>query len=308
MPTNFIDQEQKEFERFYKTSLLWIKLRPILKRVSIGLFLVTDTLLLLFFVWSFLDFGVWDFYTDRAQVGAIVEGSTDLHEISEERAATGITAGEVGVLAHTDDRADFYAIVSNPNTDWYVSFEYAFSYSGGETEAVQGFLLPGEEEKTLVALGVPVEGTVRTAEIVLSNVEWARVNYHAIADYTTWQADRLDFEYEEVGYEREVELVNGTTIARSTFTIVNKGAYAFWEPSFVVVLRRNSNVVGVTSVVIPRLDAGESREIAVNWFGISPSANETEIEPTIDIFDPSVFMPLEGEAMEDVRERVKVRD
>ena len=280
MPTNFIDQEQKEFERFYKTSLLWIKLRPILKRVSIGLFLVTDTLLLLFFVWSFLDFGVWDFYTDRAQVGAIVEGSTDLHEISEERAATGITAGEVGVLALTDDRADFYAIVSNPNTDWYVSFEYAFSYSGGETEAVQGFLLPGEEEKTLVALGVPVEGTVRTAEIVLSNV----------------------------GYEREVELVNGTTIARSTFTIVNKGAYAFWEPSFVVVLRRNSNVVGVTSVVIPRLDAGESREIAVNWFGISPSANETEIEPTIDIFDPSVFMPLEGEAMEDVRERVKVRD
>src|SRR3989338_3463884 len=125
MPTNFIDQEQKEFERFYKTSLLWIKLRPILKRVSIGLFLVTDTLLLLFFVWSFLDFGVWDFYTDRAQVGAIVEGSTDLHEISEERAATGITAGEVGVLALTDDRADFYAIVSNPNTDWYVSLDYS---------------------------------------------------------------------------------------------------------------------------------------------------------------------------------------
>lgn len=307
MSTNFVDQEQKEFEQFYKTSMLWIKVRPTVKRLGLGFFLLTDTILLLVFVWTFLDFGVWDFFTDRAQIAAILEGSTDLHAVSEDRAATGITAGEVGVFALTDDRADFYAVVSNPNADWYVQFDYAFTYDGGETESEHGFLLPGEEEKTLVTLGVPVAGSVRSADVRVTNVEWVRVNHHAIEEYTAWQADRLDFVFDAVDYEREVEL-NGTKIARSTFTVTNASAYAYWEPSFTIVLRRNTNIVGVTSVMVPHLDAGETREIAVNWFGISPSANATEIEPVIDIFDPSVFMPLEGEVMEDVRERVRVRD
>lgn len=307
MSTNFVDQEQKEFERFYKTSLLWIKLRPVLKRVGIGLFFLVDTALLFIFVWNFLDFGIWDYYTDRAQIGAIVEGATDLHSVSEARAATGVVVSEEGVLPLTDDRADFYAVLTNPNADWSVRFDYAFVYSQGQTEPKPGFLLPGEVEKTLVALGIDVTGTVRTAEVVLNNVEWTRVNHQAIGDYPSWQSDRLDFLFEEIDYEREVPL-NGFQIARSTFTVVNSGAYAYWEPSFTIVLRRNTTIVGVTSVVIPEFLAGTSRQVVVNWFGISPSANATEIEQQIDIFDPSVFMPLGGEAIQDVRERIRFRD
>lgn len=307
MSTNFVDQEQKEFERFYKTSLLWIKLRPILKRTGIGLFFLTDAVLLFIFVWNFLDFGIWDFYTDRAQIGAIVEGATDWHPLSQARAATGVTVSEEGVLPLTDDRADFYAVLTNPNADWYVQFDYIFVYSEGQTEPRQGFLLPGEVEKTLVALGVDVIGTVRTAEVVFSNVEWTRVNHHAIVDYPSWQADRLDFQFAEIDFEREVSL-NGSKIARSTFTVANDGAYAYWEPSFTIVLRRNMTIVGVTSVVVPEFLAGTSHQVVVNWFGTSPSANATEIEAQIDIFDPSIFMPLEGEAIQDVRERIRFRD
>lgn len=299
---NFVDQEQKAFERFYKTSLIWIKVRPTLKRLGVFLFLFTDTALILFFAWSFLNFGVFDYFAERALVGSIIEGSGDLHLISEMRGAKGIQEQETGVFGLTDNRADFYSVVSNPNDDWFVRFSYHFNYSGGETEPQTGFLLPGETEKTVTTLGVPVATIPRTAQIELDDIQWTRVDGHEIADYPTWAGDRLDFVFENVGYHRDLDL-NGTAIARSTFTLTNNTAFGYWEPLFVIVLRRNNSIVGVTTTTTPRLQAGESRQVNVNWFGTTPSANATEIEPLIDLFDGSIYMPPSGVFQDDVRER-----
>jgi len=303
---NFVDQEQKEFEQFYKTSLLWIKLRPIVKRGSLLIFFLADTLLLLFFAWSFLEYGVFDFFTDRALLASIVNGQGDLRAVSLSHAAAGLTQQEVGVLPLTDGRADFYAVVSNPNPSWFVEFNYHFTYSGGETQAVRGFLLPNDSEKTLVSLGVTVSGAPKTASVVLSDVNWTRVPAHTISDYGSWSAERSAFAYDAIMYQRDVDL-NGIKIARSSFDLVNKGAYGYWEPTFTIVLRRNASIVGVTTTTAPKLQPGETRLITVNWFGAIPSANGTEIEPNLNIFDPAVFMPPSGTASNDVRERIKVK-
>lgn len=304
---NFVDQEQKEFERFYKTSLFWIKLRPTSRRVGLLTFFLVDTMLLLIFVWSFLDYGVFDFFKERAQLAEIIANSTDLRPISQDRGAKGISELETGAFGLTDNRADFYSVVSNPNADWYVRFNYYFSYGGVQTEPVVGFLLPGETEKTLVQLGVPVESVPRTAQIILTDVKWTRVDTHEISDYESFANDRLNFSFEQVDYERDVDL-NGTKIGRSTFVLTNNTAYGFWEPIFVIVLRRNSSIVGVTTTTVPGLDAGEARSITVNWFGTIPSSNSTEVETVIDILDASVFMPPSGEASDDVRERIRIKD
>lgn len=303
---NFVDQEQKEFERFYQTSLLWIKLRPISKRLGLLLFFLIDTALLLVFAWSFLDYGVFDFFTDRLALSEIILHSTDLRAVSEERAAQGITEHETGTFALTDNRADFYSVVSNPNPDWFVRFTYHFLYSGGQTEPVTGFLLPGEQQKTLVQLGVPVATAPRTAQIVLEDVHWSRVDAHTISDYAAFAAQRLDFSFDEVDYRRDVDL-NGTKIARSSFVLTNNSAYGYWEPMLTIVLRRNTSIVGVTTTSVPRLEPGETRTVILNWFGTSPSANSTEVEVSIDLFDSSVFMSPSGAAAVDVRERLFVK-
>lgn len=284
--TNF-EREERKFERFYRLGRLWLRLRSPLKSLAWGLFVALDTALLLFFVWRFVDFGIFDYETERAIIGAIVDGSGDLSEITRQRGPEGVTVEETGALAR-DEFVDFYAELTNQSDNWSVRFTYVFRFDGGETEPRSGFLLPAEKEKTVVALEENISGKPRDAEIVLSDVRWSRVDAHEISDYEEWSGHRLAFEFENVENERET--IDGQTLPRTTFTVRNNGAYGFVFPSFVVILRRNQTIVGVNSVTIPDFEPGQSRDVTLAWPAATPNANAVEIEPQIDLFDPDVFL------------------
>lgn len=301
-----LQPEEKEFKTFYKRSLLLIKWRPRLKKIGIALLIIIDLLLVGKTVYSFLDYGAINYFKERAMIGSIVDGLDHFHLISKARAATSLKASTVQVFALDDERTDFYAELSNPNEDWEASFSYYFSYGDSVSDTMDGFILPSENAKPLTALAVKTGNAPKTASLTVTDLVWTRVNHHAISDYPSWAADRLTFEFADVSYDSKVE-IDGATIGRSTFTVKDTGAYGFWEPQFVIVLYRNDKVVGVTSATAPRLAAGEARTISVNWFGTPPQANATKIFPNIDIFDPTVYMPLRGELQPDVRERIKIK-
>ena len=301
-----LQPEEKEFKTFYQRSLFLIKWRPRLKKVGIIFLVLVDLLLVGKTVYAFFDYGVVNYFKERAMIGSIIDGLDNFHQISVSRAAVSLKASSVQVFPLDDKRADFYAELTNPNEDWEATFSYYFSYGNTVTATMAGFILPSESAKPLTALAVKTGNVPKTATLTVTDLVWTRVNHHAISDYQNWAADRLAFEFTDVSYDSKVE-IDGATIGRVAFTVKDAGAYGFWEPQFMIVLYRNDKVVGVTSALVPRLAAGETRTIFVNWFGTPPQANATKIFPSIDIFDPTVYMPLRGELQPDVRERIKIK-
>lgn len=300
----FMGEEEKQFESFYKRSQLLIKLRPIAKRVGLGMLIAFDVVTIVYATARFVDYGVFDFFTDRALIGSIVDGVGDWRPISVARAAEDLDVADADVFPLTDNRVDFYGEVSNPNADWYASFTYQFVSSAGVTEEKRGFVLPGEQKKPIIELAASFDSTPSSAELRLVEVDWIRVNHHLISDYATWEKDRLNFAYSDVTYNREVP-IDSTTVGRSTFTVTNNGAYGYYDARFIVVLQRNGKAVGVTAVNLQEYEPDESRDLTLTWFGTPPVANETRIVADVDIFDPASYLPLRGDEQIDVRLRIR---
>lgn len=303
---NLLAPAEKEFQTFYKRSLFWIEHRTVIKRLGLTLFFLLDLFFVGWTIYAFLDFGVFNYFQERAMVGSIVDGVAHFHTVSQAHAASGLKTGPVQLFTVDATRSDFYVELTNPNLDWQATFDYHFTYGSESTPSQKGFILPGEVGKPLVALAVNVSPAPSSATLSVSQLIWTRVNHHAIADYPLWQSERSDFILSDVVFDPSVTL--GTaTIGRTSFTVTNASAYGFWNPTFTIVLYRNDHPVGVTTVAVPSLKGGESRQVAVNWFGTVPQANATLILPNIDLFDPTLYMPLRGELVPDVRERVKSR-
>lgn len=302
---NLLQPEEKEFQTFYKRSLLWIKWRPILKRMGIGALIIFDVLTISYATYRFLDYGVISFFNERAMIGSIVQGIDTLHAITQSHAATTLKVSDPLIFPLDDGRADFYAEMTNTSSDWQAVFSYAFSYGSETTTPQNGFILPGEKAKPLTGLAVRVTSVPKSAKLVLSDLVWTRVNHHAITDYASWQDDRLSFPVTSVAYDPAFK-IDTATVGRTSFTIKNASSFGYWSPSFTVVLLRNEKVVGVTTTTVPEFASGETQNVIVNWFGTPPQSNATLILPNIDIFDPSVYMPLQGQLVPDVRERIKV--
>lgn len=303
---SFIGQEEKEFERFYKLSQFWIHWRQTFKRVGFGLLVAFDLLLVVIIGRAYIDFGVFNYFNDRAMIASITNGLDHFHALSTADAASSLHIGTTRIFAVDSARTDFYTDVTNANKDWEATFTYDFVYGNSKTVSRQGFVLPGQASKPIAELAVATPSTPSSAQFEITALNWVRVNHHAITDYATWQNEHLNFTVTNVTYTPNLALTSGV-VGRTTFTLINNSAFAFWNPTFTIVLLRNNTPVGVTTTTPSAVGAGESREVSVNWFGTAPQANATLIVPNIDIFDPEVYMPLHGEIQPDVRQRISVK-
>jgi hypothetical protein len=297
---NLLLQEEKEFKRFYKFSLWWVEHQAFLRRLAYGLFVMADAILFLFVLWTMFDSFAVSFGDDEMEVAKIVAyGQSDLHGYTTANRADPIVPEQVLVFGIGDNRYDFFAELSNPNSDWWVEFTYAFAFDAGSTASTEGFLLPGQT-KPVISLATTSQTFVRNAQLELTNVRWHRINHHEIYDYSIWQEDRMrlvitDATFtKETGFEKDV-------FGRTTFTVYNNTAYSYFDPQFLVLLKRGSAVVGVSRATVASLGVGERREISLNWFGILPSATSVEVIPDIHLFDPDVYQRLKGEPGIDTR-------
>ena len=159
------------------------------------------------------------------------------------------------------------------------------------------------ESKPIVELAYDSFSRPSSADIIIENLEWNFVDPHTVPDYEAWRDERLNFPITNAEFTPELDSFD-SSVGRSTFTVYNNGAFAFWEPAFYVVLYRGSNAVAVTKTSIEQFEPGDSETVEQNWFGAIPSITKIEVIPEIDLFDVLVYMPLTGETQEDLRDRV----
>ncbi len=296
-------EEEKESRRTYRLSLWWVEHRALLRRVGYGLFIAVDAVILLFALYHLLDaFALSYDQETNAVLEMIDQGQSDLRAYTVANNADDLEPGEARVISIGSDRYDLYATLLNPNDDWWAEFSYTFNTDLGVTESATGFILPSQS-KAMVEFAYESTVPVTTAELVIGEVTWHRVDHHLIADYETFAAEHLNLMIENAQFTKEVN-ANNDAYGRSSFTVTNKTAYSYYEPTFYVLLKRGSSVVGVNRATLSELDSGETADVTLNWFGTLPSVSEVEIVLDINLFDLSVYKPLAGENTQDTRTRV----
>lgn len=181
---------------------------------------------------------------------------------------------------------DVLARVRNPNPQWSVRFSYTLGIGDRTERATDGFLLPGEERPLFRSFRGVGGGTV---VFNLEDIEWRRVNSREIPNFEEFRSEHLNFEIKDVQFLPSVIEGQGR-VSRVAFTIVNKTAYNYVEPKFLVLLYRGSRLIGIQSTVLERFTSGAERNVEVSWIDGIGAVSNVEVLPEIDIMDPEVYM------------------
>ncbi|MBI5794518.1 hypothetical protein HZA87_05585 [Candidatus Uhrbacteria bacterium] len=296
-------EEGKETRRMYRLSLWWVEHRALLRRLGYIAFIAVDALVLLFALYQLLDAFALSFDQEQRVVYEMVaQGQSDLHSYTSANKARDLEPTEARVISIGKNRYDLYATLVNPNSDWWAEITYSFDTDLGATEPATEFILPAQE-KPIVEFAYESSVPVGTARLTIEDVIWHRVDHHLIDDWGTFVGEHLNLSIEDAQFTKEVN-ANDDAYGRSSFTVTNKTAYSYYEPTFYVLLKRGSSVVGVNRATLSELDSGESADVTLNWFGTLPSVSEVAVVFEINLFDLSVYKPLEGENTLDTRGRV----
>lgn len=302
---NVLLEAEKDYQKQYRKSKWWIEHRDGLRRAGIVAFICVDAVFVAFAGWTFADAYLVSFADEKRAVLEMASyGQSDLHAYALARAAKNIKVVTPTATISSEGKYDLYTTVSNPNRDWWAEFTYVFSSTAGTTEEAKGFVLPNSNA-SLAAYAIPSATPPRSLALSLSDVSWHHIDHHQTGDPATWIANRVGFEVTDASFA-PIEL-DKKTVGRISFTIRNTTAYGYYDPALTVLLMRGTTIVGVTGTTLAALDAGESQDVAINWFGPIPNVSKVEVVAEVNPFDMASYKGLAGETTEDTRTRVKLR-
>jgi hypothetical protein len=297
---NILLQEEKQDSKQYRRTLWWVENRGRLGKISVLSLIIFDVCLVLFVSWSMLDAFVLSASPERrAVIDSVLLNQEDLRAYSVARSASPLSAPNTQVFVSKENTYDFYAVLQNENKDWWAEYDYQFVFDTGTTEVRRGFILP-ESAKPVTELAFVSTTGMTNPRFQFLDVSWHRIDRHAIPDYVKWSQDRLGLEIQNPTITQDTTIDPGG-LFRTAFTIRNGTAYSYYNPTFHLLLKRGSSVVAVNKTTLQSLVPGESQEIVVNWFGTVPSADQVEIIPDLNLFDPTLYKPLVGSATIDTR-------
>lgn len=274
--------------------------RPKLLQAGFFAWVLLDAALVLFFLVTVVTYVVSGSFAESRSIATIGQNSGSLHVAALNRAAKPILLGDVRVLARDTGAYDLYSVIENPNSEWYATFDYYFTAGSTNSASTEGSLMPSEE-RYLLGLNVQAESRPNGSTLVLENVVWHRIDRHEINNTAEFLVDHGNFVVDASSYAVDVELKDDS-VGRSLVTLRNNSAYSYFSPSFVVLLKRSGVIVAINQVTLSEYFSGESRDVAVHWFGTIPTSSTVEVIPTINYFDERVYMDPPGELAEDTRE------
>lgn len=276
-------EDQKLTEGQLKAAIWYVKHRAILRKIGLGVFIALDAALI----------GTALFLIVRDIVALPLRRATETelssgNSVSPSSPPLDLQLGGVEFL-QSGAVTDVVARVRNPNAQWSVRFAYTLGLGGQSIRQENGFLLPGEERPFFHAFRASAGGA---PVFNLENLEWRRVSPNPILDFSEFRTSHLNFELKDTQFLPSV-LEGRGTVGRATFTLINKTAYSYAEPKFIVLLYRASRLVGIQSIVLQNFTAGQVRKAEVSWIDGIGAVSKIEVVPEIDVLAAEVYMRLE---------------
>ena len=192
------------------------------------------------------------------------------------------------------DRYDLIVQVANPNDKFSANFDACFNLSGNEFTCQKTFILPSET-KYVFSLGKEVKDNIRTLSFSVKNINWQRVDSHAIPDWTDFLKTHLNFAYSDISFyninDSNSNIENGSNILE--FNAKNLGAYSYYDFPLNIAIFEGDQLVGVNVYHLQNFLGGETRNVKINWPGNFNNIH-AEIVPDLNILDDRVYLKYQG--------------
>lgn len=275
-----------------KLASFWVRHGRTARRVGYGLLIGVNAALWLYVLWGILDAFAISYPRESRLTQEIAFNQQTLDALERDRPQN-IATGSPLVFEITDNRFDMVVDLENPNAQWWAEFNYRFNLSGEQTPLRNGFIMP-QTKIALTELGFrpKARGSAR-AQLEVENIRWRRLDPAQIGEsYKNYALNRFNVAFENAAFDSTLVL-GAQTIGRSSFDVVNRGAFGYWSLDLVVKIYRGGTVLGVNKITLTQLVPGESRHVEMDWFEKLPTVTRTEIIPVINLVDPDTFLPTE---------------
>lgn len=269
----------------------WVTHKVQLRKVLIIGLVIFDVIFVAIGIFGFVDWFLLSGVKERSVIGTLSQQNIDYTYFREKTRAHELSVESAMVLGSSQDSYDTLAKITNSNIQWRAEFDYHFEVSGSVTPTKRGYILPGDS-RWLYALGQKSETRPASAQLVLGNVMWKRVDLHDTQpDYATWASKRLNIVVSDVAYVGP-QPQDAVAVSKAKFKVTNATGFGYFNMGFVVVLYSGTRITGVNRVAVSDIRAGEVKNVEATWFADLPVASKVEVLPEIDIFDPRAYITV----------------
>lgn len=262
-------------DRQLKISYWYITHKLSLRRLLAVVLSLAIFLLLFYTVWQ-LTFYLINYQASQERLNQLVFGGNQYLEAVENNKPATLGFSPVSSLAVGQGHYDYLVQANNPNPDWLVTFDYRLV---GSSQFKPTFVLPGETKYLMDIASSNVAGAL---EVV--NLQWQRFN-----DYDALAGERLSFSVANDSFQAGED--SGAP-SRLTFDLTNNSPYGYWEVGVSALLYNGGSIIGINHVVLPQVQAGETRSVQLNWPERLLRVNSFKILPEVNILDENNIMSL----------------
>ncbi|MCX6740755.1 MAG: hypothetical protein NTZ49_06040 [Candidatus Parcubacteria bacterium] len=179
---------------------------------------------------------------------------------------------------------DIIAEITNPNTVWYVTFDYQFEVGEKLTAKRPGFILPN---KTVKLFDLQIEGGDQVRNIVFSDIKWYKeINYEKI-EQEKYKLEIIDPVLVPLN---EADPASKGTVKRIRFGAINKSPFNYANVLFQLYLYSGEQLVAVNQIASGTLYVNQQKNFEVNFFQQIPSVSAISIVPVFNLLDSQSFI------------------
>jgi hypothetical protein len=280
---------------------LWlVEHRRQLLRVPVILLVLISVVTWIYAIYGFGRYLIRGMKEDRQLAYELVQSYLPGHDFFLSRSARALQYQAVQTIKAEEGKYDFVVMISNPNNNYWVEFNYFFQIGDFKFGQADSFILPGET-KYLTALGREFNQQPTGAKFYINNIHWARINLHKYPDWQKYRNEHLDIAINDVKFTpaKATILTEKLNLNDLHFKVTNNTAYNYWEVYFHILLFRQNKIIGFNKYTINNFMSGQEYEVDVTWLGIFGPVDDTIIIPEINITRDDIYIKFQGEMEEE---------
>ncbi len=271
----------------FKRALWFVKNKLLLYRLLIIFLIIFSTITIGFSLWNGFNLLMYDL-TVKPELERQLSMSVDYTALHPVFSPIPIEILNSYVLPGGTNKVDALSEATNPNQRFIVYFDYYYDFNGIVTERRSTFLLPGES-RPITVFGLDSTAYAGSANLMVENVRFKRVDAHSVPDVISWQEQRMDFSTSDFTYAFAGEA--GQSAHAIRFSLKNNTAYGYKNPKFLLGLYQNGGMVGIMPFDLTNFDSLESRQIDLRNFVQNLVVSEIRLYPLIDLYNKEVYLP-----------------
>lgn len=281
------EQREKQNRLLLKFSYWYVTNKVLLRRILIGVIAGIAAIFWLYALWGILDAYVLSYSRTKAMFEELVSNQVRTQQWIDMNAPRPIGIETARVFS-SDGNYHFLARITNSSPLYWARFDYRFTFSGGQTELRQGYILPSEE-KWLGFFGHEASSRPSGARLTIENIDWERIDIAEIGNYDQWRDERMNIVISDIEHLTDLVFEEGV-VAKTRFLAQNLSAYGYYRTDFYVVAYRGATPTAVNFVSIDNFRSGDSRTVEVSWFDTLPQISKIEVEPQVNLFEEDNYL------------------